>query len=214
MGGAPVPHRGRASAWDSRRGCRRRGRPWGSTSRPTSASPRSRRRRSAAPPRGAVDNLTRSLALELGPRGIRGVVPSLVATEGTSGMGEAMAAPLVARTPPGRIGQPADVAAAFVVSDGRRGPDHRRNGPSRRRLRFMGGPPRLVRSRQAAGPGRSTRGPARGRVMSSPPHPCRSVPTLDANPCRPWPTSARRMSATADTALSGASAPPRNCCGS
>ncbi len=28
-----------------------------------------------------------------------------------------MAAPLVARTPLGRIGQPADIAVAFVVSD-------------------------------------------------------------------------------------------------
>ena len=70
--------------------------------------------------KGAVDNLTRSLALELGPRKIRvvGVAPGLVATEGTSGMGEEGAAPFVARTPLGRIGQPADIAAvvAFVVS--------------------------------------------------------------------------------------------------
>ncbi len=71
--------------------------------------------------KGAVDNLTRSLALELGPRKIRvvGVAPGLTATEGTSGMGEEGAAPFVARTPLGRIGQPADIAAAvaFVVSD-------------------------------------------------------------------------------------------------
>ena len=70
--------------------------------------------------KGAVDNLTRSLALELGPRNIRvvGVAPGLTATEGTSGMGEEGAAPFIARTPLGRIGQPADVAAAvsFVVS--------------------------------------------------------------------------------------------------
>ena len=70
--------------------------------------------------KGAVDNLTRSLALELGIRRIRvvGVAPGLTATEGTSGMGEG-AAPFVARTPLGRIGQPADIAAvvAFVVSD-------------------------------------------------------------------------------------------------
>ncbi len=70
--------------------------------------------------KGAVDNLTRSLALELGARRIRvvGVAPGLTATEGTSGMGEG-AAPFVARTPLGRIGQPADIAAAvsFVVSD-------------------------------------------------------------------------------------------------
>ena len=71
--------------------------------------------------KGAVDNLTRSLALELGPRNIRvvGVAPGLTATEGTSGMGEEGAAPFVARTPLGRIGQPADIAAAvaFVVSE-------------------------------------------------------------------------------------------------
>ncbi len=71
--------------------------------------------------KGAVDNLTRSLALELGPRNIRvvGVAPGLTATEGNSGMGEEGAAPFVARTPLGRIGQPADIAAAvsFVVSD-------------------------------------------------------------------------------------------------
>ena len=71
--------------------------------------------------KGAVDNLTRSLALELGPRHIRvvGVAPGLTATEGTSGMGEEGAAPFVARTPLGRIGQPADIAAAvaFAVSD-------------------------------------------------------------------------------------------------
>ncbi len=70
--------------------------------------------------KGAVDNLTRSLALELGPRNIRvvGIAPGLTATEGTSGMGEEGAAPFVARTPLGRIGQPADIAAAvsFAVS--------------------------------------------------------------------------------------------------
>ena len=71
--------------------------------------------------KGAVDNLTRSLALELGPRNIRvvGIAPGLTATEGTSGMGDEGAAPFVARTPLGRIGTPADIAAsvAFVVSD-------------------------------------------------------------------------------------------------
>ena len=71
--------------------------------------------------KGAVDNLTRSLALELGPRKIRvvGIAPGLTATEGTSEMGEEGAAPFIARTPLGRIGQPADIAAAvsFVVSD-------------------------------------------------------------------------------------------------
>lgn len=70
--------------------------------------------------KGAVDSLTRSLALELGPRKIRvvGVAPGIVATEGTSGFGDEATSPLVARTPLGRIGQPDDIAAAvaFVVS--------------------------------------------------------------------------------------------------
>ena len=71
--------------------------------------------------KAAVDSLTRSLGLELGPRQIRvvGAAPGLVATEGTSGMGEDGSAPFIARTPLGRIGQPADIAAAvaFIVSD-------------------------------------------------------------------------------------------------
>ena len=70
--------------------------------------------------KGAVDSLTRSLALELGARKIRvvGIAPGIVATEGTSGLGEEGMAPFVARTPLGRVGQPADIAAAvaFAVS--------------------------------------------------------------------------------------------------
>ncbi|MGI4745985.1 MAG: SDR family NAD(P)-dependent oxidoreductase [Janthinobacterium lividum] len=70
--------------------------------------------------KSAVDSLTRSLALELGPRKIRvvGIAPGLVATEGTSAMGEEGTAPFLARTPLGRIGQPADIAAtvSFIVS--------------------------------------------------------------------------------------------------
>ncbi|WP_239479490.1 SDR family oxidoreductase [Lichenicola cladoniae] len=48
-----------------------------------------------------------------------GIAPGLVATEGTSGMGEEGAVPFVARTPLGRIGQPADIAAtvSFIVSE-------------------------------------------------------------------------------------------------
>lgn len=70
--------------------------------------------------KSAVDSLTRSFALELGPRKIRvvGIAPGLVATEGTSGMGDEAFAPMVARTPLGRVGQPADIAAtvSFIVS--------------------------------------------------------------------------------------------------
>lgn len=70
--------------------------------------------------KGAVDVLTRGLALELGPRNIRvvGIAPGLTATEGTSGMDEQTTGYVIARTPLGRIGTPADIAAAvsFVVS--------------------------------------------------------------------------------------------------
>jgi 3-oxoacyl-[acyl-carrier protein] reductase len=70
--------------------------------------------------KGSVDVLTRGLALELGPRGIRvvGIAPGLTTTEGTSGMDQQTIGYVVSRTPLGRIGVPADIAAAvsFVVS--------------------------------------------------------------------------------------------------
>jgi 3-oxoacyl-[acyl-carrier protein] reductase len=70
--------------------------------------------------KGAVDVLTRSLAMELGPRGIRvlGVAPGFVETEGNAHLAAELAPALVARTPLGRTGQPADIAAvvAFAVS--------------------------------------------------------------------------------------------------
>lgn len=70
--------------------------------------------------KGAVDVLTRGLALELGPRKIRvvGIAPGLVSTEGTSDMAQEMAAAIISRTPLGRIGEPGDIAAAvsFAVS--------------------------------------------------------------------------------------------------
>lgn len=70
--------------------------------------------------KGAVDVLTRGLALELGPRKIRvvGIAPGLVSTEGTSDMAQEMTAAIVSRTPLGRVGEPGDIAAAvaFVVS--------------------------------------------------------------------------------------------------
>ena len=71
--------------------------------------------------KAAVDSLTRSLGLELGARNIRvvGVAPGVTATEGTADFPKEMSDALVARTPLGRVGQPADIAAAvaFVVSD-------------------------------------------------------------------------------------------------
>ncbi|MBW8756731.1 MAG: glucose 1-dehydrogenase [Burkholderiales bacterium] len=70
--------------------------------------------------KGALDVLTRSLAIELGPRGIRvvGVAPGFVETEGNAHLVDDFAPPLVARTPLGRTGRPADIAAvvAFAVS--------------------------------------------------------------------------------------------------
>jgi 3-oxoacyl-[acyl-carrier protein] reductase len=71
--------------------------------------------------KGAVDVLTRGLALELGPRNIRvvGIAPGLTATEGTAEMDEQTTGYVVSRTPLGRLGTPKDIAAAvsFVASE-------------------------------------------------------------------------------------------------
>lgn len=68
--------------------------------------------------KGAVDVLTRSLALELGPRSIRvvGIAPGFVATEGNAESAKGMSDFLVAKTPLGRVGQPADIAAAVAYA--------------------------------------------------------------------------------------------------
>lgn len=74
--------------------------------------------------KGAVDTIAGTLAHELGSRKIRvnTIAPGGVETEGsrTLGMiGSDMEAQLVAQTPLGRIGQPADIAkvAVFLASD-------------------------------------------------------------------------------------------------
>jgi len=75
--------------------------------------------------KGAVDAITRSLAKELGPRGIRvnAINPGMVETEGVHAAGLAesdMRKQVEAQTPLGRIGQPRDIAAAalfFASSD-------------------------------------------------------------------------------------------------
>jgi 3-oxoacyl-[acyl-carrier protein] reductase len=71
--------------------------------------------------KGAVDTLTRTLGIELGPRRIRvvGIAPGFVATEGNAQSAKDMTDFLVARTPLGRVGQPRDIAAAVscAVSD-------------------------------------------------------------------------------------------------
>jgi 3-oxoacyl-[acyl-carrier protein] reductase len=74
--------------------------------------------------KAAVDAITRSLAKELGPRNIRvnAINPGMVETEGVIAGGFAESdfrKDLEARTPLGRIGQPADIAPAvvFLASD-------------------------------------------------------------------------------------------------
>jgi 3-oxoacyl-[acyl-carrier protein] reductase len=74
--------------------------------------------------KGAVDAITRALASELGPRGIRvnAIRPGMVETEGTRSAGIAdsdMRKQVEAQTPLRRIGQPQDIAgtAVFLASD-------------------------------------------------------------------------------------------------
>jgi len=74
--------------------------------------------------KGAVDAITRSLASELGPRGIRvnAIRPGMVETEGTRSAGIAesdMRKQVEAQTPLRRIGKPQDIAgtAVFLASD-------------------------------------------------------------------------------------------------
>ena len=69
--------------------------------------------------KGAVDAATRSLAKELGPRGIRvnAINPGMVETEGVHAAGIAesdMRKQVEAQTPLGRIGQPDDIAKVAV----------------------------------------------------------------------------------------------------
>jgi len=74
--------------------------------------------------KGAVDAITRALASELGPRGVRvnAIRPGMVETEGVRSSGIAqseMRKQVEAQTPLGRIGQPEDIAGAavFLASD-------------------------------------------------------------------------------------------------
>jgi 3-oxoacyl-[acyl-carrier protein] reductase len=74
--------------------------------------------------KGAVDSITRSLASELGPRGIRvnAIRPGMVTTEGTHAAGiedSEMQKQVLAQTPLGRLGQPDDIAgtALFLASN-------------------------------------------------------------------------------------------------
>jgi len=71
--------------------------------------------------KGAVDTLTRTLGMELGPRNIRvvGIAPGFVTTEGNAESAKQMTDYLVGKTPLGRVGKPMDIASAvaFAVSD-------------------------------------------------------------------------------------------------
>ena len=74
--------------------------------------------------KGAVNNITRGLALELAPRRIRvnAIAPGGTETEGTHTagiIGSDFETQMVAMTPLGRIGQPDDIArvAVFLASD-------------------------------------------------------------------------------------------------
>lgn len=71
--------------------------------------------------KAALDGFTRSLARELGSRGItvNSVAPGYLRTEMTHGLDAAQLQQIVRRTPAGRLGEPEDVAAAvrFLASD-------------------------------------------------------------------------------------------------
>jgi 3-oxoacyl-[acyl-carrier protein] reductase len=74
--------------------------------------------------KGAVDTITRVLAKELGPKGIRvnAVNPGPIVTEGFKSAGVAgsdFEKQMLAGTPLGRIGQPDDIATvvSFIASD-------------------------------------------------------------------------------------------------
>jgi 3-oxoacyl-[acyl-carrier protein] reductase len=74
--------------------------------------------------KGAVDAITRGLAVELGPRKIRvnAIAPGGVETEGTHSaniVGSDLEKAMIAGTPLGRFGQPDDIArvAVFLASD-------------------------------------------------------------------------------------------------
>lgn len=70
--------------------------------------------------KGAVDVLTRSLALALGERQIRvvGIAPGLTLTEGNTEMVQPFLDHFVEKTPLGRAGYPRDIAAAVAFAIG------------------------------------------------------------------------------------------------
>lgn len=70
--------------------------------------------------KGGVEAMTRSLAREIGSRGItvNAVAPGFIATDMTAGLGDDAHTALTTQIPLGRLGQPADIAAAVVFLAG------------------------------------------------------------------------------------------------
>lgn len=66
--------------------------------------------------KAALDGLTRSMARELGSRGIvvNGIAPGYLRTEMSHGLDEEQLGQIARRTPAGRLGEPADVARACL----------------------------------------------------------------------------------------------------
>jgi len=66
--------------------------------------------------KAGVAGMTRALARELGSRGItvNCVAPGFIATDMTAALGEEQQKALAAQIPLGRLGQPADIAAAVA----------------------------------------------------------------------------------------------------
>ena len=64
----------------------------------------------------AVNGMTRALARELGPKGIRvnAVAPGITETDMMKAVPKEVIAPLISRIPLGRLGQPEDIANAFL----------------------------------------------------------------------------------------------------
>ncbi|MDQ6992697.1 MAG: 3-oxoacyl-ACP reductase FabG [Mariprofundus sp.] len=71
--------------------------------------------------KGGVEAMTRSLAREIGSRGItvNAVAPGFIATDMTAGLGEEAHAKLTGQIPLGRLGEPKDIADAvcFLASE-------------------------------------------------------------------------------------------------
>ncbi len=71
--------------------------------------------------KAGIIGFTKALARELGPRGVRAnvVAPGYVATQLTDVLSEELRGAMLANTPLGRLGEPADVAGAvrFLCSD-------------------------------------------------------------------------------------------------